>query len=282
MARAHHSAFVRPAASRVNAKLRRGNPWTVLNSTKAPARLLGVLGLGLLSGACAGPEQASGAFFGREDGTTTLRVTNHVSGPEALEGVNVDVDGEPLSLSTVPPPGGAPAVLATLRLTPGPHTLAVRARARAPGAEVVVVGAQQPFLVERRAAAITIDVWSAAPGAMAAERLAVSVAVLGGRTAPAIGAPPPNGKDERCAALQPIPRALCRAAVDLEEATRRNDVAAAYCLRDKIVEMRRLALVGDVAEAEVGKLVQLVDRCGGQAVAAPLPDGLTVIRPGTR
>jgi hypothetical protein len=282
MARAHHSAFVRPAASRVNAKLRQGNPWSVLNSTKAPAGLLGVLGLGLLSGACAGPGQASGAFFGREDGTTTLRVTNHVSGPEVLEGVHVDVDGEPLSLSAVPPPGGAPAVLGSLRLAPGPHTLSVRARARGPGAAVVVVGAQQPFLVERRAAGITIDVWSRAPGAMAAEPLAVSVAVLGGRTAPEIGAPPLDGKDERCAALQPIPRALCRAAVDLEEATRRNDVAAAYCVRDKITEMRRLALVGDVAEIEVGRLVQLVDRCGGEAVAAPQPDGLTVIRPGAR
>jgi hypothetical protein len=254
----------------------------VLNSTKAPANLLGVLALGLLSGACAAQGQASGAFFGREDGTTTLRVANHVSGPEALEGVNVDVDGEPLALTTVPVSGGAPAILGSLRLAPGAHTLSVRARARAPGAGVIVVGAQQPFLVERKAAGITIDVWSRAPGAMSAEPLAVSIAVLGGRTAPDIGAPAPDGKDERCAALQPIPRALCRASVDLEEATRRNDVAAAYCVRDKIAEMRRLALVGDVAELEVGKLAMLVDRCGGEAVVAPLPDGLTVIRPATR
>jgi hypothetical protein len=287
MARGHDSAFSRIAASRVNVPFPGGNPETVLNSTTAPAV---ILGLGLLSGACAAEEQASAPFFGREEGTTTLRVTNHVTGPESLEGVLVDVDGEPLALGTVPPAGGAPAVLGSLRLAPGPHTLAVRARARAPGAEVVVVGAQQPFLVERRAAGITIDVWSRAPGTMAAEPLAVSLAIVGGRTTPEIGAPPPDDKDERCAALQPIPRALCRAAIDLDQAARRNDVAAVHCVRDKLTEMRRLALVGDatreesvaLAEVEVGKLARLVDHCGGEAMAAPLPDGLTVIRPGTR
>jgi hypothetical protein len=263
----------------------------VLDFTKAPAF---VLGLGLLTGGCAGP-QVSGGVAGREAGTTTLRVENQVSAPQALEGVTVAVDGEPVSLTTVPPPGGGPAIMGSLRLAPGPHTIAVRARARVPGAEpggaLIVVGAQQPFLVERKAAAITIAVRSASGSPPeGAAPLAVSLSILGGRTAPEIGAAPPDGKDERCAALQPIPRALCRAAVDLDEATRRNDVAAAYCVRDKIAEMHRLAIVGEtgqgeglaLAEAQVGMLAQLVDRCGGEAVVAPRPDGLTVIRPGTR
>ena len=72
-------------------------------------------------------------------------------------------------------------------------------------------------------------------------------------SAPEIGAPPLDGKDERCAALQPIPRALCRAAVDLEEATRRNDVAAAYCVRDKIAEMRRLGVTPHISQNTKGR-----------------------------
>lgn len=155
-------------------------------------------------------------------------------------------------------------------------------------AAVSVVGAHQPFLVERGPAAITIDVRSGVPGSMAAAPVSLSLTMLGGRMAPEIGVAPPNEKDERCAALLPIPRALCRAAADLEEASRRNDVVAALCVRDKLVEMRKVALVGEagkgdspaMAEAQVGALAREVDRCAGSAVVSPGPDGTTVTKLG--
>jgi len=283
----HHNAFSPPAASRVNAPVAGGNPRTVLNFTRTLAL---ALGLGLLSGGCAGQQTPSGSLVGLRAGTTTLRITNHVSAPVELDGVTVAIDGEPLALSSVPPPGGAAATVGSLGLAPGAHTITVRARAETRGAEVIVVGAHQPFLVERGAAAITIDVRSGIPGSAAAAPLAVTLTMLGGRLSPELGVLPSEDKDERCAALLPIPRALCRAAVDLEDAARRNDVAATLCLRDKIAEMRILALVGDsgkgesvpLAEAAVGKVARLLDRCGGEAVSSARPDGVSVTRVGTK
>ncbi len=279
----------------------------MLNFTRTLAL---ALGFGLLSGGCAGQQTATGSLVGLRAGTTTLRITNHVSAPEALDGVTVAIDGEPLALTSVPPPGGGPATVGSLGLAPGAHTITVRARGRGPGrdldlpanrpgavrdpseargADVIVVGAHQPFLVDGAAAAITIDVRSALPGSATTAPLSVTLTMLGGRLAPDLDVPPVEDKDERCAALQPIPHALCRAAVDLDDAARRNDVATTLCLRDKIAEMRILALVGEsgkgesvaMAEAAVGKLSQILDRCGGQA-AAPRPDGVTVTRLGVR
>ena len=37
---------------------------------------------------------------------------------------------------------------------------------------------------------------------------------------------------------KPIPRALCRAAFDLDEANRHSDVVTSLCLRDKLAELR--------------------------------------------
>jgi len=248
------------------------------------------LGLGLLSGGCGGSLMAPRSLDDLAAGTTTLRVVNHVAAPGELDRVTVSVDGDIVPLSAIPPHDGDPATIAKLPLAPGAHSITVRVSAHAPGSNVVVVGTQQPFLVERGPAAITIDV-RAVPGAVPTTTpVAVILTIRGGRLAPDFGAAPPDDKDERCATLLPIPRALCRAAVDLDEATRKNDLRAVLCVRDKLVEMRKFAIIGesaagpgaDLAEAQVAELARRVELCSGEAVASPAPDGLTVIRPRAR
>jgi hypothetical protein len=245
-----------------------------------PVGWLVALGLGLLSAGCGASPRAPTSLAGLRAGTTTIRVANDVSAPDELDGLTIAVDGEPLPLSTVPRAGGDAATVASLGLAPGAHSISVRARAHVSG-DVVVVGAQQPFLVERGPAAITVGVRSTQPA-----KVGVTLAILGGRTAPELGEAPSDDKDERCASLLPIPRAMCRAAVDLEQAARNNDVVAALCVRDKLDEMRKLAVIGEsgkgdsiaMAEAQAARLSHQVDLCGGSSVVSLGPDGVTVTK----
>jgi hypothetical protein len=268
-----------------------GNRRTVLIFTRTMTL---ALGLGLLSGGagtlsgCAGMTGATGSLDGLEAGSTALRIGNHVSAPAELDRVSIVVDGEPIPLSSIPPEGGGLATVAVLRLKPGSHNIAVRARAHAPSGDVIVVGAQQPFLLQLGPAAITVDVRSGPAGAAeSASPVAVMLTIQGGRMAPEFGVALSSDKDERCASLLPIPRALCRAAVDLDEASRKNDISAALCVRDKLSEMRKLALIGEsgkgdspaMAEAQVVMLSHQVELCIGEAAGSPAPDGLTVTRP---
>jgi hypothetical protein len=254
---------------------------------KLPRTLALALGLAALSSGC-GASGGAGSLSGLAPGTTTLRIVNHVGAPGALDGVSIAVDGEAVPLTAVPPRGASPAVVAALRLGPGAHTIAVRARAHAPGSDVIVIGAQQGFHLAAGAAAITIDVRSGeAASSGAAEPIAVSLAILGGSMDPDFGAPPAEDRGERCAPLLPTARALCRAAVELDDATRRSDVVAALCVRDKLGEMRRLALISEsgkgdavsMVEGEIAALSRQVERCIGGVVASPGPDGVTVTRP---
>jgi hypothetical protein len=264
----------------VNAPRGGGNRRDVLTSWRTTILALAT---GLSLGGCGAPP-AQSPLAGAAPGTTTLRVVNHVSSPSELDRVSISIDGEPVALSSVPPPGDDPAMVATLRLPPGAHTIAVRAKARARGSEVVVVGAQQPFHVGAAAAAITIDVRSGAEAEGASTPVSMVLAIAGGRMDPEFGVAPSDDKDERCARLLPVPRAICRAAVDLDEATRRRDVVAALCVRDKLTEMRKLALITEagagesvaMAEAGVLSLSRQVDSCVGTLLASPAPDGLTV------
>jgi hypothetical protein len=247
------------------------------------------LGAGLLAG-CGGA-RAGGGLGELAPGTTAIRVINHVAAPGELDRLTIAVDGQTVPLAAIPPEGGDAAIIAKLHLPPGPHTIAVRAKARAGSSDVLVVGAQQPFHVGRGPAAITVDVRSQGVtfDASSASPVMISLAIQGGHMAPEIGTPPSDERDERCRALLPIPRAICRAAVDLDEATRKNDIVAALCVRDKLQEMRRLALVGEsgrgdavaMAEAEVAALSQQVERCAG-SFAVPQPDGLRVLPPPRR
>lgn len=223
-------------------------------------------------------------------GTTAVRVTNNVDSPAHIDRLMISVDGEAVALTTIPTHGDA-AMVAKLKLAPGPHTIAVRAKTRSPSSDVLVVGAQQPFHIGRAPAAITVDVRSDGSkfDAGSASPITVSLAIQGGRMAPVLGAERAEDKDERCGALLPIPRAICRAAVDLDEATRKNDIVAALCVRDKLTEMRRIALVGEVgrgdavamAEAEVVALSKQVELCQASYLS-PQPDGLRVVPPSRR
>jgi len=267
---------------------------TVLTSRFVPAL---ALGLGVLSGCAGSTARPPVPLSSLPPGTTTLRITNHVSAPGQLDRITIAVDGDRVPLSSVPPVGAHPATVASLRLPPGAHTITVRARAHAAGEDVIVVGAHQIFHVARGPAAITIDVRSALPGQRgghphppAEAPLALSLAMAGGVMAPEIGVPPREDRDERCAGLLPIPHALCRAAVDLDEANRKNDVVSAYCVRDKIAEMRKLAVIGEsgkaesiaMAEAQIGSLARQVELCAGVPPVTIAPDGVTVTRVGAK
>jgi hypothetical protein len=251
---------------------------------------LSALGVALALMGCAGAPKPLTSLDGVREGTTTLRVRNNVVAGE-LERLSIDVDGEPLPLSALPPAGGDPATVGSLRLSPGAHSIAVRATARRAGGEVIVVGAHEPFLIERGASAIGVDVRSATDAGPlgASAPVAVNLTMRGGRLSPALGAPPPDGKDQHCAGLLPIPRALCRAAFDLDEANRHSDVVTSLCLRDKLAELRRLAVIGEsgraenvaLAEARATALSRLAERCVGDVVASPAPDGVTVTRAGS-
>ena len=270
----------------MNALGRGGNPGIVRSSRQITAFALA--GLGLLTGCGA----ARGAGLdGLAPGTLAVRVMNNVATPGELDRIAISIDGETIALSAIPPSGRDVATVARLKLAAGPHSVSVRARARSTGSDVLIVGAQQPFHLGRGPAALTIDVRSIAapPSESSASPITVSLAILGGRMAPALGAQRAEDRDDRCGALLPIPQAICRAAVDLDEATRKNDIVAALCVRDKLSEMRRLAIVGEggrgaavaMAEAEVAALSKQVDLCQASYVA-PEPDGLRVLPPPRR
>jgi hypothetical protein len=261
-----------------------GNPRCVPERIEMGA-LFGAAFIGLLAAGCAGRRPASAAST--EPGTTTILVENHVSSPDALDRLLIAVDGADLPLSSLPPPEENPLAVALLRLPPGPHTIAIRATARGIGQGLVVVAAQQLFHVAEAPAAINVHVRSRGEATVTEERIAVDLRMRGGQMAPAFGAALPDEKEERCAPLRPIQRALCRAAVDLDQAAKRDDIKRTFCVQDKLFEMRRLAQIADAAtsetvslsEQQMQKLSGEVDLCiGDTAIIAP--DGVTVTRPG--
>jgi hypothetical protein len=133
-------------------------------------------------------------------------------------------------------------------------------------------------------AAIAVDVTSQGAAAEAGERARVRLAMRGGKLVEDVGEALPEGKDARCAPLEPVPRALCRAAADLDEAARRNDIVGVLCVRDRLTEMRQLGQIhagarGDAAEEaamRVARLAAEVERCAGDVNIGP--DGVTVTR----
>ncbi len=178
------------------------------------------------------------------------------------------------------------AALASLRLLPGPHSISVRVTTRGRDGSVAVVDARQTFHVTERASEIDIDLRSRVAPSELDARVAVDLSMAGGHMNPELGVAQPEGKDARCAPLQPIPRALCRAAADLDEAARRNDLVSVLCIRDKLGEMRKVSLIGETSEGpaagmatrRVSDLSKEIDRCVGDVVVGA--DGLTVIKPG--
>lgn len=239
----------------------------------------------VLAAGCGAQRHATQAST--EPGTTTILVENHVGAPDALDRLIVAIDGADVALSAVPPPEEEPSVVAMLRLSPGQHTIAVRATARGATQDIAVVAAQHLFLLAEGPAAINVNVRSReATADTMDQRLAVDLQMRGGKLTPELGAPPPEGKDERCAMQPPIPRALCRAAADLAEASEKSDTVSTLCVQDKLSEMRRLAQIADVATGETASLAERhvlalsreIDRCVGDATLIGT-DGVTVTRP---
>ena len=211
-----------------------------------------------------------------ESGTTTILVANQLAPTDELDQLLVTIDDAAVPLSTLPPRGEVPAMLTALRLAPGPHTIAVRATTRGAGDERAIVAAAQTFHVAAAAASIGVAVRSRPAGSLDG-RIAVDLTMRGGHMAAELGAATPASQAERCAPLQPTPRALCHAASDMDEAARRNDLVGVLCVRDRLVTMRQLAAIGAVAEPQVLALAREIDRCVRTDVIGGA-DGTTVIK----
>jgi hypothetical protein len=251
----------------------------------APHARLGAALIALFAAGCSGKRPASAVSTA--PGTTTILVENHLGSPDTLDRLLVAIDGADIPLGSLPPPEEAPLAVASLRLRPGSHSISIRATARGAGEGIVVVAAQQLFHVAEAPAAINVNVRHRREAIDTEGRIAVDLRMRGGKMAEEFGAAPPEDKDERCAPLGLIiPRAICRAAADLAEAARRDDIKSTLCVRDKLAEMRRLAQIADaassettrLAEQQVASLSREVDRCVGDTVLVA-PDGVTVTRP---
>ena len=172
------------------------------------------LGLGLLVVGCGAPSRLP--LSARQPGTTTILVANHLGQGDEIDHLRVSIDEALLPLSTVPPRSEIAAALGSLRLPPGPHTISVRVTTHGRDGGVAVVDARQIFHVGESASEIDIDLRNRMEPGEQDARIAVDLSMVGGHMNPELGAGPPEGKDARCAPLQPIPRALCRAAADLD------------------------------------------------------------------
>lgn len=209
-------------------------------------------------------------------GTTTILVENQVASPDELDRLLVTIDDAAVPLSLLPPRGEEPTTLTALRLAPGPHTITVRATTHGAGDEHAVVAAAQTFHVAAAAAATIGVAVRSRPAGSPEGRVAVDLTMRGGHMAAELGAPPAT-QAERCAPLQPTPRALCQAASEMDEATRRNDLVGALCVRDKLAAMRQLAAIGAEAEPKVLALGREIERCVRTDVIGGA-DGTTIIR----
>lgn len=194
---------------------------------------------------------------------------NRVAEPYQLERMTFTVDGAAVALSTLPPVDSEGAVLARLRLPPGPHALQVFASASYPaaspehGPSMMTLSTMQAFRVDEAPAALEMEIHAQpaekgawVSGAGAAPRLEVSFALKGGELAPAAGsrateksgpgAAAPSSLDgathragvAHCERRAPVGRALCRTESLLERASADNDVVVVACLRDKLGKLR--------------------------------------------
>ena len=232
-----------------------------------------VAAAGLVIAGCSARRSVVGAG---EPGTTTILIENAVASPDELDRVVVTIDDAVVPLSMLPSRGEEPAALTALRLAPGAHTISVRAATHGAGDDRAVVAAVQTFHVAAAAASIGIAVRSR-PATGVDGRIAVDLKMSGGHMAAELGAAVPETQAERCDPLLPTPRALCRAANDMDEAARRNDLVGVLCVRDKLTTMRQLALIGAMAEPHVLALSREIDRCTRTDVIGG-PDGTTVTK----
>ncbi len=232
-----------------------------------------VAAAGMVATGCSARRQVASAG---EPGTTTILVENQVASPDELDRLLVTIDDATVPLSTLPPRGEVPSALTALRLAPGAHTISVRVATHGAGDDRAVVAAAQTFHVAAAAASIGIAVRSRPEGS-AEGRIAVDLQMRGGHMAAELGAGGPVSQAERCAPLLPTPRALCRAANDMDEAAGRNDLVGVLCVRDKLTTMRQLALIGAPAEPHVLELSRAIDHCVRNDVIGG-PDGTTVLK----
>lgn len=195
---------------------------------------------GLAAGCASAGEQPAAPV---EPGTTTVMLANRVEPPFRLERVVLDVDGQRMPLSAVPPAGAGEATLARVRLPPGQHTLQVLASAAGPGggdgATVATLRTAQAFHVGDAPARVSVHLSTRDEGG--SRQLDAAFRMLGGELAAPLGQLAPSAPgDDRCKTLPPPRRAVCRAETLVGRARERKDLAVIGCALEPLADMRSL------------------------------------------
>jgi hypothetical protein len=203
---------------------------------------------------------------GREPGTTTVLLENHVAPPYKLERVLLTVDGQRAALSTVPPSGAPASVAMRVRLAPGEHMLqivasATRGDAATGDRQVTTIDTSQQFQVGPAPALVSVDM---------GRDLQAEFRMEGGQLAPRIGQPaPPPTEDQRCGKLALVPAAMCHVETVAFNARRDKDMVKLACASEKLSAMRTLATAIDDARESGGAFdAREVVRAAEQRVVA--------------
>ena len=166
------------------------------------------------------------------------------SAPFALRDISVSIDAEHSETANgaaMERSGPEPVPVALARLSPGPHTLWVRAAAHdRAGERVLLLSTSQPLRIDKVPAAITVHVFT--PGMGAERRIELSFDVQGGAVhAPVGGIAPAQPEAARCMHQPPVSAALCRTRQLAHKAIADRDAVLTECVRDKLLELRVLA-----------------------------------------
>jgi hypothetical protein len=201
-------------------------------------------------------------------GNVFVYASNHASEPFTLRDLTITVDGEQSETTrgaALQHPGPEPVPVAMARLSPGPHSLFVRAAARdRAGERVLLLSTSQPLYIDKLPAAITVHVFT--PGMGADRRIDLSFDVQGGAVYAPIGAIAPAPTEAaQCARLSPVHAALCRTQQQAQKALVARDLVLSDCVRDKLLALRTLATCSNadaqLATVRARQLEDEVARC---------------------
>ena len=222
-------------------------------------------------------------MVGKEPGITTILLQNHVRAPLRLERIGVEIDGEPLQLSVIPPSSDDTVVLGRVPRAAGAHQITLIAEARTDSTEgVSVLRSSLGLRVGDAPAVVRIDLGSAE------DRAGLTVSLTTSNAAVEAAIEPGHLETEagRCAYRLPIERARCHTELVLRAALAETDTLAIACARQRLNEMMSIeqALSSTPspealtrAEDRVALLAYEVDRCPS-ARGVMQPDGVAVLR----
>jgi len=185
-----------------------------------------------------------------QSGNVQILAVNHTTAPFSLRSLTVSVDAEQeeTTQGKALRHSDADAVpIGSMRLTPGQHTLSVRTSAEDGSSDhVISLAASQTFRIDSLPAAITVHVFTPRSGIGNDRRVELSFDIRGGQMRAPLGAlaSAPAG-NARCAELSQVRAAICRTELMVEKATAARDLLLVMCTRDKLQEMRTIAITAE-------------------------------------